>query len=202
MCCSSMLHPVLFLLLFQIWCLLVGVGCWQNLHTIHFPLLSSCSLLRFSAVNVVFIFNASLSAIAPSSPMLVSACWCLLLAMSSIHPSSTLSLFSHLPGPVLSVLCLSSMPHSVHLLLLLQCSWLLVCVGLRQCLQFIHFPLLTCCSLLRFNDWSVVFVFNASLSALVPSSPMSLAACLCWFVAMSSIHPFSLAYLLLTSQVQ
>ena len=90
-------------------------------------------------VSDVFVFNASLSALAPSAPMLLSACWCWLLAMSAIHPSSTLS---------------SCSPH-------------------------------------RFSDWSVVFVFNASLSALAPSAPISLSACWCWLLAMSAIHPSS-----------
>ena len=102
-----------------------------------------CSLFHChinSVVNAVFVFIASLSALAPFAPMLLPACWwwCLLLAMSAIHPPFSLS-----------------------------------------------------CSLHRLSDWSVVFIFNASLSALAPSAPILLAACWCLLLAMPAIHPSS-----------
>ena len=43
----------------------------------------------------MFVFNASLSALAPSAPTSFPACLCWLFAMSPIHPSSSLSSCSH-----------------------------------------------------------------------------------------------------------
>ena len=47
------------------------------------------------------------------------------------------------------------------------------------------------CSPPRSSDWSVVFVFNALLSALAPLSPIRLPACLWCLLAMSAIRPSS-----------
>ena len=102
----------------------------------------TCSLIlghMNSETSDVLTSNASLSALASSSLTPLPACWWWLLAISELHPSSTLS---------------SCSPHSLI-------------------------------------DWSVVFVFNASLSALAPSSPMTLSACWCLLLAFSAIFPSS-----------
>ena len=134
---------MLLLLLWKCCPLFIGVCCWQCLQFIN---LSFCSLPRFSDWSVVFVFNASHSALAPSSRISLSICWCCLLAISAIHPSSTL-FFAHLSDSAIEVLCLSSMPRSVLLLLHRQSRCLLVwCLLLEMACNssiFITFFLLT-----------------------------------------------------------
>ena len=60
--------------------------------------------------------------------------------------------------------------------------WLLAMSAIHPSLS------LSSCSRLRLRDWSDVFVFNASLSALAPSSPIPLTACSCLLLAMFTIH--------------
>ena len=52
--------------------------------------MDAVSHLKFSVVNIEFVFNASLNDLAPSSPKLLPAWLCWLLAVSAIHPSSSL----------------------------------------------------------------------------------------------------------------
>ena len=99
---SSMHRSVLLLLRHQSCCLLV-VDCWQMSPIHPSSLLSSCSRPRLSDWSVVFVFNASLSACAPSSPIWLSTCLCWLLAMSALHPSSVLSSCSHPRSSAVSV---------------------------------------------------------------------------------------------------
>ena len=140
-------------------------------------------------MSVVFVFNASLSALAPSSPTPFPACWCLLLAIPEIHSSSSLSsppLRSSDWSPVFVFnASLSALAPSSPILLSASWCWLLAVSAIHP------FFLAFFCSLVRFSDWSVVFVFNASLSALAPSAPILLSACWCWLLAMSAIHPSS-----------
>ena len=105
-------------------------------------------------------------------------CW--LLTMSAIHPSS--SFFAHVPDPVIGVFCLSSMPRSVLLLLLLQTCCLLVyfSVGCWQCLQFIHFPRFLFYSHLQGCSGNVVPIVIFSLSVLIVTSPFWSPACCCF----------------------
>ena len=93
------------------------------------------------------------------------------------------------------------MPRSVLLLPLLQCHYLLDDIGCWQCLQFTHLSHFSC-SHSRLSDWSAVFVFNASLSALAPSSPIMFPACWCRLLAMPAISSILLTFFLLTSQIK
>ena len=155
--------------------------------------LSSCSPHRLSDWSVMFVFNASLSALAPFSPILFPACWCLLLKMSAIHPSSSLSSCSHPRFSDWSVVfvfnaSLSALAPSVSMPLPARLCLLLTMSAIHPSFS------LSSCSHPRFSDWSVVFFFNASLSALAPSTPMSFPACWCLLLAISAIHPiFSLS---------
>ena len=152
--------------------------------------LPSCPPSSFSDVSVVLTFNASLSAFAPSSPILLTACWCLLLAMPAICPSSSLSSCS---------LCCCSV----------SCSFLTFIASLSAPVPFVSMTLTVCWCLLlamsaiyssssftsclppRSSDLSVVLTFNTSRSALAPSAPILLPARWWLLLAMSPIHQSS-----------
>ena len=79
--------------------------------------------------------------------------------------------------PILSVLCWPSAPRKVLVLLHHRFHFLLfVVVDAVPCLASVLF---CCCKLLRPSVTSVVFAFNASLSALAPSPQISFSAFLC-----------------------
>ena len=145
--------------------------------------------LTNSEVSDVLVFNASLNALTPSAPMLLSACCWWLLAMSAIHPSSLLSCCPPNRSSDWSVVfvfnaSLNALVPSVPISL--SACW---CLLLRM--PPIHPSCtLSSCSRCRFSDWSIVLVFNASLSAPPPSAPMWLSACLCLLLQMSAIGIF------------
>ena len=127
-----------------------------------------------SETSDVFVFNSSPRALFSSVPMSLAACWCWLLSMSTIHPSSPLSCCSHSRLSDWSVVFVFNTSLNEHTpsapILLTACwCWLLAMPEIHLSSSY--------CSPSRLSDWSVVFVFNASLSALAPSSPMSFPAC-------------------------
>ena len=163
--------------------------------------LSSCSHNKCSAVSVVFVFNTSLSALAPSAPISFPACWCLLLAMSAFHPSSSRDSCSLVRSKDLSVVFVFNT--SLRILAPSSRIPLPACWCLVLAMPSIHKSSSRySCSLFRFNDWSVVFVLSVSLSALVPSALIPLSNCWCWLLTMSEIHPSSSLFILLTSHIQ
>ena len=146
--------------------------------------------IRFSAVSVVLTFNVLHSAHAPSTVITLSACHCCLFWILVCCQIAA----SHRSIPVLSMLCWTLMPRSVHTLLHHWSRWLLVinvCVGsclLPNC----------CCTPLNSSAVSVALTFNTSPNARAPSSLIPLAACyqcLCWFLFVAKLP-------LYTSQVQ
>ena len=176
--------------------LTVCLCCLLAMSAVHpFSSLRSCSPHKFNDCNVVFVFNASLSAIASSAPMLLPACWCWLLVMSAIHSSSSLSFCSRSRSSDWSVVLvfnasLSALAPSAPILLPVCCCLLLA-------MSVIHPPSsFSSCEHLRLSDWSVVFVFNASLSAFAPSSPISFPVCYCLFVVFNP--SIFLAFFLIT----
>ena len=191
--CLFLKHLSVLLLLLQCRSLLVGVCCWQSLQFIHLPSLLSCSHSRSSVVSVVLVFNASISALAPSAPMLFPACWCLLLAMAAIYASSTLSSYSPCSFSVLSVvlifnaslsalapfipmlltacLCLLLAKSAIHpsctfFLLTFQIQFLECCVDLQclaQCDCSFITNLVVCLLVFVVGNVSTLFIFNTFL---------------------------------------
>ena len=102
----------------------------------------TCSLLPGQIsrkTSDVLTSNASLSALVPSPLIPLPACSCCVLTTITLIQNHNCFL-THMTDSVIGVLCLSSMPRSVLLLLLLQSCCLLVGVGCWQCLQFINLP--------------------------------------------------------------
>ena len=192
----SALAPSAPIQLSACWCLLLPMSA-----THPSSLLPSCSPNRFSDWSVVLVFNASLSALAPSAPILLSACWCLVLAMSEIRPSSVSFFLLALQIQCCECCvcfqcfaqCFCSFSSNA-----VACSLVLIVGNVRNSSIFLAFF----CSLARFSEWSVVFVFNASLSAFDPSALILFPACLVFVAGNVCNSSIFHTFFLITTQNQ
>ena len=100
-----------------------------------------CSPARSSDWSVVFVFSASLSARAPSSPILLPACSCWLLACLLCFDYLHL-LIVHFSVATIGVLCWRSMFRSVHVLLHRRSHCLFAAIRCWKSLQFLIFATL------------------------------------------------------------